>query len=192
LPNNVISGFGFCKVCAKVSPKESFAKFKAGLEAAGARLLKDEWLGYHTPHKVVCAEGHECTPRPGNVIQGSGPCIQCGSARTYDGVWDIFYIVSGPAGIKLGVTRGDPCVRLGAHRRDGYTNVVRLWTGLPEGLAKATEDTLLARLKADSWVPVRGREYFPSGVLATVQRIAEAVLDGPGKLDPAPDPPRGT
>lgn len=177
MPNNVISGFGPCKTCARVDPAESFAVFKARLDELGAQLVRDEWLGRHTPHAVICAEGHACTPRPGNVMSGGGVCGHCANSLKSTAAWNAFYIVTGPAGVKFGVTSGDYRQRLNAHRRDGYPDVVAVWVDLPDGVAKATEDVVRSRLKADGWQPVRGLEYFPLGALSRVQRIATAVLD---------------
>lgn len=177
MPNNVITGFGICKVCAGISPAESFAKFKARLAELGATLMRDEWLGRHVPHAVVCAAGHSCTPQPGNVLNGLGVCVECSNTLKSAAAWNAFYIVKGPAGVKFGVTSGDYRQRLNVHRRDGYPDVVAVWIDLPNGMAKATEDVVRARLKADDWRPVRGLEYFPIGALAAVQRIASAALD---------------
>ena len=181
MPNNVISGYGPCRTCKGTDPATSFAKFRARLDELGATLLEQTWLGSHVPHRIRCAAGHESSPQPGNVISGGGICPTCANIHKSltwgTPVWDVFYVVTGAAGIKFGVTGGDPKERLAVHRRDGYADVVRVWTGLCDGLAKATEDTVLARLKCDGWTPVRGVEYFPPGALATVLRIATAVLD---------------
>src|SRR6266568_2222403 len=53
------------------------AVFRARLAELGATLLESRWLGHRRPHLVLCAAGHECTPRPNNVQQGWGICRIC-------------------------------------------------------------------------------------------------------------------
>src|SRR5437867_2051498 len=53
------------------------AKFRARLAELGATLLEPRWLGANTPHRVRCAAGHECSPRPGSVRCGRGGCRVC-------------------------------------------------------------------------------------------------------------------
>ncbi|MFH8577159.1 hypothetical protein [Streptomyces zaomyceticus] len=52
------------------------AEFRTRLTELGAELL-DEWKGDRTPHRVRCAQGHACTPRPSNVRKGNGVCRTC-------------------------------------------------------------------------------------------------------------------
>lgn len=53
------------------------AAFHTRLDDAGAQLLEPVWLGNATPHRVRCAAGHVCAPRPSNVQQGQGLCRTC-------------------------------------------------------------------------------------------------------------------
>ena len=56
---------------------EAEARFRARLGELGAELLEPQWLGGHTPHRVRCAAGHLCSPRPSGVIRGRGICCIC-------------------------------------------------------------------------------------------------------------------
>ena len=57
------------------------AAFRARLAELGATLL-EPYKGSGHPHRVRCAAGDECSPRPDNIKQGWGPCVKCGeSAR---------------------------------------------------------------------------------------------------------------
>jgi hypothetical protein len=76
-PNSVTSGHGICRVCARMDPATAEAAFRARLSELGATLVEPSYLGSGRPHRVVCAEGHECTPRPGMVQQGVGICRVC-------------------------------------------------------------------------------------------------------------------
>jgi hypothetical protein len=58
------------------------AAFRARLAALGATLLEPEWLGTHIAHRVMCADGHECSPHPGSVQQGQGICQACAGNDT--------------------------------------------------------------------------------------------------------------
>ncbi|MET9605213.1 hypothetical protein ABZZ17_09110 [Streptomyces sp. NPDC006512] len=53
------------------------AAFRTRLAAEGALLVEPAWLGNGIPHRVRCAAGHLCMPRPSNVQQGQGLCRTC-------------------------------------------------------------------------------------------------------------------
>ncbi|WP_158071230.1 hypothetical protein [Streptomyces sp. CB00455] len=40
-------------------------------------MLESRWLGNGVGHRVRCAAGHLCAPRPSNVQQGQGLCRTC-------------------------------------------------------------------------------------------------------------------
>jgi hypothetical protein len=65
-------------------------------------------------------------------------------------IHDVFYIVIGPRGLKLGISSGDGSQRLAEHRRNGYVQTARLWAGLPGRVADDTED--LASIHRVNWV----------------------------------------
>lgn len=110
---------------------------------------------------------------------------------------DVFYIVIGPRGLKLGISSGDGSQRLAEHRRAGYGDkTVRLWTGLPGRVADATKDLVLARLKRAGHKPIQGHEYFNAELLPVVLGIADhelvwytprAALEYFGEFQPAED-----
>lgn len=52
-------------------------EFRSKLAELGATLLEPRWLGSLAPHRIVCAEGHESTPRPASLQQGNGVCRSC-------------------------------------------------------------------------------------------------------------------
>jgi hypothetical protein len=68
---------GICRVCTGHDPETAEARFRARLAELGATLLEPAWLGADAPHRVRCAAGHECRPRPGGVVQGAGVCRVC-------------------------------------------------------------------------------------------------------------------
>ncbi|MEW2078800.1 hypothetical protein AB0941_35270 [Streptomyces sp. NPDC013433] len=100
---------------------------------------------------------------------------------------DVFYVVTGTdrvtgnPGVKFGISNGDGEVRLSQHARDGYNTRHRLFTGLPEGVAREAENRMLARLKSAGHLPLHGREYYPQAAL----RLILDSLDG--DLTPAAD-----
>jgi hypothetical protein len=169
-PSELQQGGGLCRACAGNDPVDAERKFRERVEALGGRVVEPQWLGNKVPHAVVCAEGHECAPRPNDVTQGGGICRLCAGKR-----WDIFYVVSNPQHhhLKFGITSGDPRPRLGAHATDGFTVVNLLLTGLPGTAAPDLETAVLAALRLAGELPVRGREYFDFAVLALVLDVAE-------------------
>lgn len=66
-----------CKVCAGRSPVAAEADFRARVAEMGGTILEPTWLGSRAPHRVICAAGHECNPRPNGVQQGWGICLKC-------------------------------------------------------------------------------------------------------------------
>jgi hypothetical protein len=71
--------------------------------------------------------------------------------------------------IKFGISQRDGRVRLGIHRRGGFTEVLHLFTSLPEGLAAHTEDKIKLALAMAGAEPVRGREYFSEDHLGLIE-----------------------
>ncbi len=147
--------------------RQSFTDLVADL---GGRVLGS----YERPHRAVsveCAEGHLVEVFPNNLLRGRPLCRFCGVPK-----WDVFYVVTGEAGAKFGISSGDGARRLHAHARDGYRSVLRLHTGLTAGLAFQLESQVKATLKAAGYRPVRGREYFEADALAVVLPLVDAWL----------------
>lgn len=163
-PGNVRDGGGICRTCSGMDPRLAEAAFRARLTAMGATLLEPTWLGANTPHRVRCVAGHDCTPRPASLRDGAGICSACAGRE-----WDVLYVVANDLEVvKFGITSGDPRPRLRVHRRDGLDQVVRLVTGLPDGIARALENNIKAALRDAREEPIRGREYFPARTLPLI------------------------
>lgn len=169
-PTNVRMGHGICEACANRCARTAEASFRVRLEEMGAVLLEPKYLGGSRPHRVRCAAGHECSPRPSHVLYGHGVCRFCANKE-----WDTFYLVANEDAslIKCGITNGAGRQRLTRHRRDGFTTVVRFLRDLPAGIAFALETDVLATLRLAGEKPVRGREYFPESVTALVLDVVD-------------------
>lgn len=81
-PSDVRPGKGICRRCTSSrlnSPRaqRAEAEFRARLAELGATPLYGTWLGVGQPHRVRCASGHECHPRPSGLQQGEGICRTC-------------------------------------------------------------------------------------------------------------------
>jgi hypothetical protein len=61
------------RTAASLAAEAAFHVRVAGL---GGRVLEATWLGAGKPHRVVCKEGHESTPRPANLAK-QGICRIC-------------------------------------------------------------------------------------------------------------------
>lgn len=178
-PTKLAAGEAPCSVCSGRDSSAAAAKFRANVQNLGGEVLETNWLGGQTPHRVRCQRGHVVTPRPAALSKGQGLCRKC---RGLD--WTVFYIVSGLSGIKLGVSSGDATWRLHQHRRDGYTQVVRLMLDLPEDEAPTIERVCLNAMSEARIEPIRGREYFPMEALS----IAVDIVDGWIRTAPSPRP----
>lgn len=161
---------GICEACARRCTRSAEAAFRARIEELGAVLLEPRWLGNDRSHRVLCAAGHTCYPRPAHVQQGHGVCRFCANKE-----WDTFYVVADNAAglIKFGITNGTGRARLARHRRDGFTTVLRLLQGLSADTSVRLESDVLATLRLAREEPARGREYFPVHVVALVLDVVD-------------------
>lgn len=169
-PNSIRQGQGLCRTCAGNDPKVSEAAFRARVAELGGEVLEPLWLGSLTPHRIRCSAGHESTPRPTALQQGSGLCRLCAGR-----VWDAFYVVLNEEDqtVKFGITSGDPRPRIAVHARSGYDTAVRVMADLPLDTARPLERAVMAALKLARIEPIRGREYFPIAALPVVLDIAD-------------------
>ncbi|MET8624658.1 hypothetical protein ABZW30_13030 [Kitasatospora sp. NPDC004669] len=169
-PAAVQQGQGLCRVCAGNDPASCEQAFRARVAQFGGTVLEPVWLGRDTPHRILCPAGHQVTPRPGSVLNGSGMCRLC-AGKT----WDVFYVVADDnrGWIKFGVTSGDPAHRLNTHARAGFTRTVRRLADLPDGTALELERSVLATLRLADERPVFGREYYDDAVEALVLDIVD-------------------
>jgi hypothetical protein len=175
-PNDVQQGNGICLMCAGKHPAPAEARFRQRLTELGAFPLYTTWLGVSRGHHVRCRNGHDCYPWPGCVNAGQGVCFACG----HSGEWDAFYVVTSDAGVKFGVTSGRPRQRLRAHARQGYTEIVRLVTGLPGTVAPDAERAVKAALALAGEKPLRGKEYFGRSALALILDVADSWIGAAG------------
>ena len=170
-PGSILSGTGICRVCSKRDPETTEAAFRTALDAMGAVLL-EPYKRAARPHHVRCASGHDCYPQPSNVLYGgAGICWTCRGRN-----WDVFYVLTdtGRTRIKFGKTNRSGKQRLGDHRRDGYTQVIRLLTNLPGTMATDIENAVIRRLRRAGMEPIRGREYYDIGALPLVLAMADS------------------
>jgi hypothetical protein len=168
-PNGVSRGLGPCITCAGRDPVAAEAAFLARLAALGAVPLYSEWLGGQRNHHVRCACGNECWPRPGDVRAGDGICAKC--ARMF---YTVFYVLeheSKPL-VKFGISSNEGRRRLSNHRRDGFTVVHLLMTGLADGVPRTAEKAVMSALALAGEKPHRGREYFNASCLALILDVA--------------------
>jgi hypothetical protein len=168
VPNRVNQGFGFCITCAGQDTDVAEAAFRARVNDQGGTVL-GPWINSQTRVHVRCRAGHDSYPRPSHIQQGIGICAKCAGK-----IWDVFYIVTGTYSFKLGITSGDPRPRLYKHQIDGYTAAARLFTGLPDGVARSLEIRVLKDLATNGYKPVLGREYFGIEALPLVLSIVDA------------------
>ena len=168
-PNGIKRGRGICPICAGQDKATAAAEFQARLDALGATLAEPEYLGANIPHRVICAEGHECCPYPTRLQQGGGICRIC-AHRT----WDVFYIVTNQntRRVKFGITSGDAKIRLTQHRRNGYRTTGLLMAGLQGTTAPDIERAVKAALRLAGIAPVHGREHYDIIALPVIFEIA--------------------
>jgi hypothetical protein len=169
---------GFCSRCAGNSTESARSAFHRAVESLGGVVTEPEWLGSQVRHSVRCAAGHNTTALPNCVAQGQGICRYCRGKK-----WDALYVVRNEHTVKFGVTSGDPRQRLKDHRVQGFTDVLTVHTGLPDGVAWSIERELIELFRDCGVTPVRGREYYGAVCSDDIvrfvnQRVAKTALQG--------------
>lgn len=78
-PHNMQSGYGICLVCANRDPVTAKAATMSRIAALGAQLAPNAvYRGADVPIHLICANGHDCHPRPAVMQQGKqGICLTC-------------------------------------------------------------------------------------------------------------------
>jgi hypothetical protein len=170
-PDKVASSGHLCRICTGKDSASSEAIFRARVAELGGTVLEPKWLGALRPHRIRCAAGHESAPWPSSVRKGQGICRLCAGKQ-----WDAFYVVVDDvhSRVKFGITSGDPRPRVQRHAANGYTRVLRLMTGLPNGHALGMERSTVAALRDAQENPVQGREYFDSRALPIILAAVDA------------------
>lgn len=183
-PNSVISGNGMCDKCGRAKAMEyrrntqgirTWEEFVERVEDMGGVVIEKDYLGAIVPHKCICINAHKCSPRPHDINRGEGICHKCIGM-----IWDVFYIVSDidKTAIKFGISSRTGRKRLSQHALNGYTETIRLYSGLPDGIAKQTETACIIELENNGFLPVYGREYFDYSALPIVlERVTQCIMD---------------
>lgn len=155
-----------CRICAGNQRGAAEGAFLARLAEEGGRLI-GEYTNASTAVTCMCAAGHVTDRTPDVVTSRKARCRLCEIRH------DVFYIVKGPSSVKFGISQIHAWpARKAVHARDGYRDVVRVWSGLPGDTAYELETELKRQMALARVAPVRGREYFPAGVLGTVEAFA--------------------
>ncbi|GAA5015189.1 hypothetical protein GCM10023257_74560 [Streptomyces hyderabadensis] len=164
----------YAEACEPSLRTEREAAERAEREAAMQKLEAD---------REARARAQEARAAAAERKARTGQAAQAGAVKRKD----VFYVVTGTdrvtgkPGVKFGISNGDGEVRLSRHARDGYNTRHRLFTGLPEGVAREAETGMLARLKGAGHRPLHGREYYPQAALGLILDSLD------GDLTPAAD-----
>jgi len=135
----------------------------------------DDTYGYRRVHADLVAWGVPAGPEQ----QGQGICAICAGFE-----YDVVYVVRNPVMncVKFGITNSEGKSRLRVHRGNGFTEVIRLETGLPDGLAEIIEKKIRVALDMAGAKPLRGREYFSDEHIALIENEIENWVPLPGQL----------
>lgn len=76
-PGYVRSGGGICRVCSRTDSATAWKEFKQKTKATGGAVIEPRWLGKAAPHRAICPNGHQYSPTPNNVRDGTGLCRVC-------------------------------------------------------------------------------------------------------------------
>jgi hypothetical protein len=67
-PSHLRPGSGMCRVCSGVDKETSKRKFYKKIKKFGGKVV-GEYINDNTPVNCICAEGHQCSPRPSDIKQ---------------------------------------------------------------------------------------------------------------------------
>lgn len=150
----------------KLSSLAAEAAFRLTVKEQQGTCAYQEWKGALSPHDVMCANKHLCSPRPSVLQRRQGLCSQC--IRTPS---DVFYVVRNPYTqiVKFGITSGNGSDRLNTHKRDGFTEIVYIHKNFSR--ARQLEDTMKILLRNCGFQPIRGHEYFRDNALPFIRSI---------------------
>jgi hypothetical protein len=82
MPARLRRGGGLCRACAGKDPKTAWLAFQQRVTEAGGVVVEGGWLGCQTPHRIICKDGHESSPRPNDVQSRGGICRTCAGNDT--------------------------------------------------------------------------------------------------------------
>jgi len=165
-PASVRRGGGICRTCAGNDPRVAEAAFRARLAELGAELL-EPYRGSLSPHRVRCAAGHECTPRPAEVQRGRGICRTCAGndpavaeaafrARLAELGAELLEPYRGNhSPVRVRCAAGHECFPQPAHVQQGE-GICRACAGNDPAVAEAAFRARLAELGAELLEPYRG------------------------------------
>jgi hypothetical protein len=79
LPRNVLSGGGICAICpGERRRNESQRTFREYLaQNHPGAVIDGKYINVQTPISMRCPVGHNCYPRPAQVLRGGGICLLC-------------------------------------------------------------------------------------------------------------------
>lgn len=186
-PTNVQQGRGICDTCGGHNAAAAERAFLGRLADAGAELAPDAtYVDTATPVAVLCAAGHRCRPRPGNVGQGEAICGRC------DTEFDRLYLLvhPGAGAVKVGIASGPPRVR--RHAARGY-RLVAQWTGVDHDAARSAERAVLTGWRAAGVLPVPGAprdgrsETAPASHLGSARARLVALLGAASEAHDLPE-----
>jgi hypothetical protein len=79
-PHHVLGGSSLCTTCAGRSSAQVHERFLSRVtELSGRPAGSAHWNGVNQPYRLVCAQGHRCSPHPHKVLSGGGLCRTCAS-----------------------------------------------------------------------------------------------------------------
>lgn len=129
IPFSVFQRGTICRTCGRRDPEASWSAFRARVGELGGAVLEPFWRGALKPHRVRCAQGHEGSPRPSDVLNnGQGICRAC--SGTDPAAAEAFFVARVA---ELGGVLLEP-YRSASHRHSVICKVGHKTTVTPSGL----------------------------------------------------------
>lgn len=130
------------------------AAFRAQVAEQGGDVLEPRWLGSKMPHRVRCAQGHLCTPKPNKVMQGVRICTTCPGKYAYAAESRFRALIAKQGGRVTGEYRGTSaavkCICRNNHECNPWPGYILSGGGLCRTCARkdpvATEAAFRARI----------------------------------------------
>ena len=145
LPKHVIKGQGLCRTCAGNDPVTAERRFWVRVEELGGKPQPGaRYVNNSTPVPLICANGHECAPRPGDLSTGRRICLSCAV------VFDRIFVLHHPRSHAIKVGTASIEHRLYVHRQNGYVLVAE-WAGRDQEAVQNAESQVFRAWREHAW-----------------------------------------
>ena len=144
-PGVVLGGRVLCRSCTGNNKASTEWRFWVRVEELGGKPQPGaRYVNNSTPVPLICANGHECAPRPGDLSTGRRICLSCAV------VFDRIFVLHHPRSHAIKVGTASIEHRLYVHRQNGYVLVAE-WAGRDQEAVQNAESQVFRAWREHAW-----------------------------------------